>query len=199
VPTAQFGSDNPGGGVAASITPAGVFLQGGSGWHPALPGQTAVVRLTVEAPKGFLAVTSGRLLGHHDRDGRTVSRWESRTAGGLPLSAGPYALERMETGTVPVLTYLLPGNADLSRTYLEASARQPAYYEACTAPTPSTISPWSRTSSLRATACPPTPCWAPRSRLPFIPETSPAPRGGPLLVGQTACWSITPGATGARG
>jgi hypothetical protein len=136
VPTAQFGSDNPGGGVAASITPAGVFLQGGSGWHPALPGQAAVVRLTVEAPQGFLAVTSGRLLGHQDRDGRTVSRWEARTAGGLPLSAGPFSLERMETGTVPVLTYLLPGNADLSRTYLEASARHLAYYERLHGPYP---------------------------------------------------------------
>lgn len=137
VPTAQFGSDNPGAGVAASVTPAGVFLQDGSGWHPTLPGLPAGIRLEVDAPAGFLAVTSGRLLGHDDRDGRTVSRWETRpTDGGLPLSAGPYSLDRMDTPTIPVLTYLLPGSADLSRTYLEASARHLATYERLHGPYP---------------------------------------------------------------
>lgn len=137
VPTPQFGSDNPGSGVAASITARGVFLQGGSGWHPVLPDRATVVRLEVEAPQGFLAVTSGRLLGHDDVSGRTVSRWETRpTDRGLPLSAGPYVTDRLETGTAPVLTYLFPGNADLGRTYLEASARHLATYERLHGPYP---------------------------------------------------------------
>lgn len=137
VPTPQFGSDNPGSGVAASITARGVFLQGGSGWHPVLPDRAIVVRLEVDTPQGFLAVTSGRLLGHDDVDGRTVSRWETRpTDRGLPLSAGPYVMERLETGSAPVLTYLFPGNADLARTYLEASARHLATYERLHGPYP---------------------------------------------------------------
>lgn len=56
VPTPEFGSDNPGFGVGASVTPRGVFLQGGSGWHPRLPGLDQAVRLEVDAPRGFLAV-----------------------------------------------------------------------------------------------------------------------------------------------
>ena len=137
VPTPEFGSDNPGFGVGASITPQGVFLQGGSGWHPRLPGLEQTVRLEVDAPRGFLAVTAGRLLGHEDQGGRTVSRWESRPGPrGLPLSAGPYIQERLETGRVPVMTYFFPDNAALADTYLRASARHLATYEALLGPYP---------------------------------------------------------------
>jgi hypothetical protein len=137
VPTPQFGSDNPGFGVEASITPRGVFLQGRSGWYPHPVGADPSVNLEVRAPLGFPAVTSGRLLGHEDRGGRTVSRWEvRRTERGIPLSAGPYVRERLDAEPVPVMTYLFPDNAALSRTYLEASARHLATYVRLLGPYP---------------------------------------------------------------
>lgn len=137
VPTPRFGSDNPDFGVGASITPDGVFLQGGSGWHPVLPGLDPLLSLEVDAPGGFLAVTAGRLLGHEDRGGRTVSRWEARPGGrGLPLSAGPYTLDRLDSGRVPVLTYLFGDSAHLAGVYLQASARHLATYEGLLGPYP---------------------------------------------------------------
>lgn len=137
VPSPQFGSDNPGFGVEASITSRGVFLQSGSGWYPHLRAANPVVSLEVRAPLGFSAVTSGRLLGHEDHNGRTVSRWEvGRTERGIPLSAGPYVRERLDTASAPVMTYLFPDNAALARTYLAASARHLATYETLLGPYP---------------------------------------------------------------
>ena len=135
VPTPRFGSDNPGFGVEGSITPMGVFLQSGSGWHPRPLGPPLAVDLEVDMPRGFLAVTAGRLLGHEDRAGRAVSRWQT-PGGGMPLSAGKYVLERIESDAAPVMTYLFTDNAHLSRTYLEASARHLALYDRLLGPYP---------------------------------------------------------------
>ena len=135
VPTPRFGSDNPGFGVEASITPRGVFLQAGSRWHPTPQGPPLAVELEVDMPRGFLAVTSGRLLGHEDRAGRTVSRWKT-PGGGIPLSAGRYVLQRMDSDAAAVMTYFFPENAPLSRTYLDASARHLATYDRLLGPYP---------------------------------------------------------------
>jgi hypothetical protein len=135
VPTPRFGSDNPGFGVEASITPRGVFMQSGSGWHPRPLGLPLAVDLEVDMPRGFLAVTAGRLLGHENRGERTVSRWKT-PGGGMPLSAGEYVMERMEYDAAPVMTYFFADNAPLSRTYLEASARHLATYDRLLGPYP---------------------------------------------------------------
>jgi hypothetical protein len=137
VPREQFGMDNPGFGVEASVTEEGVFLQGGSGWHPRLIGLDPALDLEIDAPRGVLAVTSGRILGHEDRGDRTISRWRAeRAADGLPLSAGKYVQGRLDTPTVPVLTYFFPASQSLAETYLQASARHLAAYEKLHGPYP---------------------------------------------------------------
>ena len=135
VPTPRFGSDNPGFGMEGSITPRGVFLQAGSGWHPRPLGPPLAVELEVDMPRGFLAVTAGHLLGHEDRNGRTISRWQT-PGGGIPLSAGKYVLKRLESDAAAVMTYFFPENASLSQTYLEASARHLATYDRLLGPYP---------------------------------------------------------------
>ncbi len=137
VPREPFGMDNPGFGVEASVTEEGVFLQAGSGWHPRLIGLDPALDLEIDAPRGVLAVTSGRLLGHEDRGNRTISRWRAeRAADGLPLSAGKYVQGRLDTPTVPVLTYFFPASQSLAATYLHASARHLATYEKLHGPYP---------------------------------------------------------------
>ncbi len=137
VPREQFDMDNPGSGVEASVTEEGVFFQAGSAWHPRLRGFDPVLDLEIDAPRGVLAVTAGRLLGHEDLGERTFSRWRAgRTAGGLPLSAGEYIQGRLDTPTVPVLTYFSSGSQALAETYLQASARHLAVCEKLHGPYP---------------------------------------------------------------
>ena len=137
VPMSQFSMDNPGFGVNATITEQGVFFQGQSGWFPRLPGHESPIRLEVVAPRGILAVTSGRLLGHENREDQSISRWHVEQLGrGMPLSAGRYTQRRLETKTIPIYTYLFPETDHLAQTYLEASARHVATYESLHGPYP---------------------------------------------------------------
>lgn len=137
VPVGQFASDNPDFGVGASITPRGVFLQGSSAWHPRVQGLPGALLLEVHAPAGFLAVTAGRLLGHENQAGTSVSRWETRsTARGLPLSAGPYTHSHRESAAAPVMTYFFSDSLPLAEVYLAASARHVETYARLHGPYP---------------------------------------------------------------
>lgn len=137
VPVNPLNTDNPGFGVAASITAEGVFLLGGSGWYPDLIASRPTFRLTVEAPPGVLAVTAGRSLGHADRDGVTVSEWQiDHPVRGLALSAAAYRVQERTLGDVVVATYFREPNQDLAAAYLEATAGYLQLYEQLFGPYP---------------------------------------------------------------
>ncbi len=76
VPVRPVNVDNPGYGVAATISQKGSFLLAGAGWYPELVGSQATYRLDVIAPDGLIAVTAGRSLGHKTCQGTTASTWE---------------------------------------------------------------------------------------------------------------------------
>lgn len=127
--------DNPGHGVAATITPSGAFFLGGSGWYPRLEAREHSILLTVRAPLGIYAVTSGTLIGHGDPGGESVSKWIcASTPEELGLFAGPYVLGVRRAGNVPVYTYFYPQSADLSPVYLEAAERHIGDYAALHGP-----------------------------------------------------------------
>lgn len=116
--------DNPGYGVAATITDFGAFFLAGSGWYPRIEARERGFMLTVRAPKGIYAVTSGTRIGHGDPGDESVSKWISAAPSEeIALFAGPYVLGSRRAGNVPVYTYFYPDNAGLSPVYLDAASR----------------------------------------------------------------------------
>ena len=137
VPDTFASTDNPGHGVAGIISTRGTFLQAGAGWYPEIPESRPTFHLTVEAPAGTLAVTSGRCLGHQTKNGRTSSEWETQfPSEGLSISAGPYTVREKNFESVTVATYFFPESASLSQDYLNAAGRYLALYQELIGPYP---------------------------------------------------------------
>jgi aminopeptidase N len=137
VPESPLNTDNPGYGVTGVISEKGSFLQAGSGWYPEMPQSQATYRIRVDAPKGVLAVTLGKCLGHATNNGRTLSTYESKhPVEGLPLSAARYVVQEKAEGNVKAATYLFPRTAHLAGAYLDATIRYINLYENLFGPYP---------------------------------------------------------------
>ncbi len=122
--------DNPGLGVAGSISDRGTFLLADAGWYPNIGGCIQGFDIRVTAPRGIYAVTAGELVGHEDRDAISISSWKTGPIGqGLSLSAGRYIVRSKKEGRVPVYTYFTSENDALSNTYLNAAASYIEFYE----------------------------------------------------------------------
>lgn len=133
----QAGSDNPGLGVEGSIGETGTFLLADSGWYPGFGGPGQDFKLTVTAPRGIYAVTAGELIGHEDRDRKSITRWKTGPIGqGLSLSAGKYIIRSKVNGRIPIYTFFTSETDSLSRTYLDASASHIEFYERLFGPYP---------------------------------------------------------------
>lgn len=136
-PENALSADDPSYGVVGSLTEAGVFLLPDAGWYPRLPGTVPSYKLTVTAPKGVLAVSEGRLLGHELKRGKSVSRYEvTHPLDGLSLVAGQFTVKETKAGDIPVYTYFLPENEGLADSYLEASAQYIRFYSDLLGPYP---------------------------------------------------------------
>lgn len=122
-PDKPLNTDNPGYGVSGTIHSQGTLLLAGAGWYPAAENDGGM-DLSVDAPLGILAVTSGNLVGHIDREQRSISRWTipapaSRTS----LTAGPFIRRTLPAGdAVVAATYFTRPLDGLSSAYLEATA-----------------------------------------------------------------------------
>ncbi len=137
VPVQPINADNPGYGVTGTIHDKGVLLLPGAGWYPKAVQADEVIQLTVDAPGGIVAVTSGRDLGHTTADGRTLSLWSiDSNLGGLSLAAGPYKVEMRTFGSITAATYFSEGLQDLAPGYLAATGRYLQLYEALFGPYP---------------------------------------------------------------
>jgi hypothetical protein len=137
-PVQPINTDNPGYGVSGTISPAGVLLLSGAGWLPEPLNMPATYDLSVEAPRGVVAVTAGRSLGIEHQPDRTISTWRIArpTADGPSLSAGAYQVREKQVGSVTVATYLTTANADLAERYLESSARYIDHFSRLLGPYP---------------------------------------------------------------
>jgi hypothetical protein len=137
VPEMPVNTDNPGYGVTGIISDKGAFLLAGAGWHPQVSGSRPTYKLTVEAPEGILAVSSGKCLGHETKHGKTYSTWEvDFPLQGLSLSAGPYRVQERTVNGISISTYFFPQTQDLSDSYLDATARYLVFYENLFGPYP---------------------------------------------------------------
>jgi hypothetical protein len=121
-PEEPLNSDNPGYGVSGVIGPQGTMLLAGAGWYPMAHSGRSVYRILVDAPEGVVAVTSGKPLGHHTEDGRTLSRWRvDQPVRGIALVAGNYTVSTRRFGNVTAATYFTAPLQHLSDNYLEAA------------------------------------------------------------------------------
>ena len=94
------GFDNPGFGVAGSMSDRGTFLLADSGWYPSFAECSQDFKLQVTAPRGIYAVTAGELIGHEDRGANSISRWKIDPIGqGLSLSAGRYIVRSRDSAS----------------------------------------------------------------------------------------------------
>ncbi len=122
VPENPVHSEDPTYGVAATIGPRGIFLVGGAGWYPSLPGGPFTFRLRLETPAGIEGVTSGRLVERGAHNGRNYSVWEATTPQtALSLAAGPYRIRTEQSFGIPLYAYFYPEAEKLSETYLRAA------------------------------------------------------------------------------
>ncbi|MEJ2638861.1 MAG: M1 family aminopeptidase, partial [Desulfosarcinaceae bacterium] len=123
-PRRPVNTDNPGFGVRGTISERGAVLLAGSGWYPQVAEMARTLNLSVTAPAGILAVTSGRLIGHTTAEGKTVSRWQvNRPIGAVSLCAGPYLHRRKEAGGHVAATYFSRQRQHLADAYLSASLK----------------------------------------------------------------------------
>lgn len=124
------GFDNPGFGVAGSISESGTFLLADSGWYPSVKEYSQDFRLSVTAPRGIYAVTAGEPIGNEDRGESSISNWKTGAMGqGLSLSAAKYIIRSRKDGRVPIYTYFTSETDSLSKTYLDAAASYIEFYE----------------------------------------------------------------------
>jgi hypothetical protein len=129
-PVNPYNTDNPGFGVAGTISGAGVFLLDGARWYPDLVDSRPTFALEVKAPAGILAVTAGRGLGHRTSGGASISRWQiDHPVRGLALSAAAYQVAERRLGDVVVATYFRHRNQDLSSAYLAAASGYLEFYQ----------------------------------------------------------------------
>lgn len=105
--------------TGGTISPDGVFLDGGSGWYPD-PGGMALFDLDVALPPPYLAVSQGRLAGRH----QGVSRWRATLAADdLTVVAAPYHTFHGRVGTLDLGCYLRRDDPATAKLYLDAAAR----------------------------------------------------------------------------
>ena len=129
-PANPYNTDNPGFGVAGTISAAGVFLLDGAGWYPDLVDSHPTFTLQVKAPAGILAVTAGRSLGHQTTEAASISRWHiDHPVRGLALSAAAYQVTERRLGEIVVATYFQRRNQDLSPAYLDAAMGYLEFYQ----------------------------------------------------------------------
>ena len=88
-PESPAHNEDPGYGVSAVISPQGTYLSGGVDWYPRLPGAEMRYQVSIEAPAGMAAVTSGQRLEQSEENGRSRSAWRiDYPLGGLTLAWG---------------------------------------------------------------------------------------------------------------
>ncbi|MFA6147020.1 MAG: M1 family aminopeptidase [bacterium] len=129
--------DDPSFGVAATISPKGIFLGIDAEWYPDLPGGNSTFRVRVEAPAGYEAVTAGTRILRETSGGKSISEWDARhPLRGLSLSAGRYVVRDRFVDNVLLSTYFFPGNDPLAEKYLDAVGRYLKLYRELLGPYP---------------------------------------------------------------
>ncbi len=125
--------------TVGSIRPEGVYLDGGSRWYPAIPGEGRVTfDLTVVLPPGWGAVSQGdRLERVVETDGSTVTRWVcDEPQDGIWLVAGQYHEYSETFGKVEAMAFFRQPEDALAKKYLASTGEYITMYEKLVGPYP---------------------------------------------------------------
>ncbi len=137
VPMDPVNTEDPTYGVTGVISREGVLLLAGSRWFPQIPGSPGKVRLQVDLPEAFDAVTSGTLMSRRTQRGRTVCVWQiDQPVRGLSLSAGPYAVVEGRAREIPTAFYHFRHTEVPVKIYLDAVSRYMDLYQDLFGPYP---------------------------------------------------------------
>lgn len=127
--------EDPSYGITASITTQGTFLSGA--WYPFWPERPVRYQVRVEAPRGYLAVTSGTRIESRETSESSITIWRTdyplRT---LALAAGPYVITSEPFGDILIEGYFHPRNQELAAVYLSAVRRYLELYQELFGPYP---------------------------------------------------------------
>lgn len=106
------------------IEERGAFLSDESFWYPSFRDVMLRARLAVTIPKGYEAVSQGKLISREEKGDlvKTVWEWES-PADAIFLVLGKWEVTSLMHGETEVSTYFLPESRDLVESYLGATAR----------------------------------------------------------------------------
>lgn len=130
-------NEDPSYGISASISEKGTYLSAGTNWYPRLDEEKIHYQISIEAPAGTEAITSGRRIERRTDSGRSRSTWQvDYPLSGLTLSAGGYRVFEDMGGKVPIYAYFYPGSAALAATYLTEARSYLQLYEELFGPYP---------------------------------------------------------------
>jgi hypothetical protein len=99
------------------ISPQGLFLPHGAAFHPWQPGAGSSLKVSVETPAGYEAVSVGRMASRRVGGGRTRVAWEAEAEGDSFLIGGPLKLRQDAAGGVPLYLYFYGQDFDLAPAY----------------------------------------------------------------------------------
>jgi hypothetical protein len=137
LPRQPGNGEDPTYGIVGAITAEGTFLSGSAGWYPITPATPLHRSVKITAPAGTEAITAGKRVSRETAGSVSTSTWEeSRPVGELTLCAGPYRIEERRLGKIDLYTYFYPDNAPLAPRYLDAAARNIAFYAKLLGPYP---------------------------------------------------------------
>ena len=120
-----------------SISPEGVYLDGGSGWYPLLETEFITFALTVSLPPGWDAVSQGRRMLHEKTGAEMKADWDSpEPQNEIYLIAAPFAHYEKKSGKVSAEVFLRRPEDDLAGKYLDATIRYIEMYDKLIGPYP---------------------------------------------------------------
>jgi hypothetical protein len=119
------------------IEERGAFLSEASFWYPSFLGAMLRARLSVTAPRGYEAVSQGRMLSREEKDGevRTVWEWEN-PSDAIFLVMGKWEVTSLPHGDTEISAFFFAESKDLVESYLSATARYLDMYEEMIGPYP---------------------------------------------------------------
>ncbi len=117
-----------------TIGPEGVFLDGASGWYPRIPDSLQALDLSVELPKGWVAVSQGG--GETDPETGRAHWRETQPQEDLYLVAGRFAIYRRFAQGLAAEVYLRAPDPGLAERYLAATLEFLRLYSGLIGPYP---------------------------------------------------------------
>jgi aminopeptidase N len=123
--------------TGGTIQEEGVFLHGGTGFYPDLPGRMGIFNCVCKVPAGWQAVAQGRLEKQETSESGGVFHWRGDIpSDSLTVVAGKYVVSEADADGVRVRTYFFESEKELAAEYLAAAVEYIRHYSKMLGPYP---------------------------------------------------------------